>query len=126
MKKILIVDDSLFMRKVLVDILSKAHDSSANRYEIVEAASGAEALEQFKKEKPDLVFLDIVMSESEEEGIRVLRELIKINSQLQVVMISAIGQDVMINKCKEFGAKDYIVKPFDEKLIVETTKKYLK
>ena len=126
MKKILIVDDSLFMRKVLVDVLSRAYNSPANGYEIVEAASGAEAMEQFKKEKPDLVFLDIVMSESEEEGVRVLQELIKINSQLQVVMISAIGQDTMINKCKELGVKDYIVKPFDEKLIVETAKKYLK
>ena len=84
-KKILIADDSLFMRKVLKDILSKKSE-----YEIVEANSGANTEQQFKKEKPDLVLLDIIMPDGEEEGIRVL-----------------------------------IIKPFDEKLVVNTVKKYL-
>ena len=118
MKKILVADDSLFMRKVLKDIL-------ANGYKIVEADSGAGALEQFKKEKPDLVLLDIIMPEGQEEGLRVLQTIMKTNPETKVIMITAVGQDSIIKVSKKLGAKDYIVKPFDEKLVVETVKKHL-
>ena len=118
MKKILVVDDSLFMRKVLKDILGKG-------YEIVEADSGAKALEQFKKEKPDLTLLDIIMPEGEEEGLRVLETLKKSDPQTRVIMITAVGQDAIIKKCKKLGATDYIVKPFDEKQVVKTVEKSL-
>ncbi len=118
MKKILVVDDSLFMRKVLKDILGKG-------YEIVEADSGAKALEQFKKEKPDLVLLDIIMPEGEEEGLRVLQTIMKTDPETKVIMITAVGQDSMIKASKKLGVKDYLVKPFDEKLVVETVEKHL-
>ena len=117
-KKILIVDDSLFMRMTL-------RNNLIGEYEIVEADSGAEALEQFQKEKPDLVLLDIVMPQGEEEGIRVIKEIMENNPQAQVVMITAVGQEAIIEECKKLGAKDYIVKPFDEKLVNETVEKYL-
>ena len=117
-KKILVVDDSLFMRMTLKDILSK-------EYEIVEADSGAKALAQFKKQKPDLVLLDIVMPKGEEEGVKVLQEMMETNPQACVIMITAIGQDAIIEECKKLGARDYIVKPFDEKLVTETVEKYL-
>ena len=120
MKKILVVDDSLFMRKVLKDILSD------KKHEIVEADSGNRALEQFKKEKPDLVLLDIIMPEGEEEGVRVLREIIKTTPEANVVMITAVGQDAIVEECKKLGARDYIVKPFDDRRVVETVEKYLK
>lgn len=117
-KKILIADDSLFMRMTL-------RNNLIGEYEIVEADSGAEALEQFEKEKPDLVLLDIVMPQGEEEGIRVLKEIMKNHPQAQVVMITAVGQEAILEECKKLGAKDYIVKPFDEKLVNETVEKYL-
>lgn len=116
MKKILIADDSLFMRKLLRDILSK-------QYEIIEASSGAETMKQFEKEGPDLVLLDIIMPEGEEEGIKVLQEITKANPQTRVVMITAVGQDTIVEECKKLGACDYIVKPFDEKRVLETVKK---
>ena len=119
-KKILIADDSLFMRKVLKDILSKKSE-----YEIVEANSGANTEQQFKKEKPDLVLLDIIMPEGEEEGIRVLEEIKRFDNEAKVIMITAVGQEAIIEECKRLGASDYIVKPFDEKLVVNTVKKYL-
>lgn len=117
-KKILIADDSLFMRMTLKSNLIK-------EYEIVEADSGVEALKQFEKEKPDLVLLDIVMPQGEAEGVRVLKEIMKNHPQAQVVMITAVGQEAIIEECKNLGAKDYIVKPFDEKLVNETVEKYL-
>ena len=118
MKKILIVDDSLFMRMALKDKLPQG-------LEFVEADSGAKALEQFEKYKPDLVLLDIVMPEGEEEGVRVLQTIMKEDPNAQVVMISAVGQEAVMEKCKKLGAKDYIVKPFNEKQITETVEKCL-
>jgi len=117
MKKILIVDDSAFMRGIVKHILSK--------YKIVEADSGAAALEQVKKEKPDLVLLDIIMPGGEHEGVRVLQEVMKTNRGAQVVMITAIGHDAIIKQCRKLGAKDYIVKPFDEEQVIETVRKVL-
>ena len=118
MSKILIADDSLFMRRILKDVLS-------DQYEVVEADSGAKALEQFEKEKPDLVLLDIIMPEGEEEGVMVLRSIIEKDPEAQVVMITAVGQDAIIEECMKLGAKDYIVKPFDAKVVAETVEKYL-
>jgi len=118
MSKILIADDSLFMRRILTDILSE-------QYEVIEADSGAKALEQFEKESPDLVLLDIIMPEGEEEGVIVLRSIIEKNPEAQVVMITAVGQDAIIDQCRKLGAKDYIVKPFDAKRVAETVEKYL-
>ena len=137
MKKILIADDSLFMRNVLKNILSKetftsgkggsasGGKASTDKYVIVEADSGSKTMEQFKKEKPDLVLLDIIMPESEGEGVGTLKKIMKIDSKAKVVMISAVGQDAIIEECKKHGAKDYIVKPFSEKLVAETAEKYL-
>ena len=96
------------------------------KLQIIEADSGDKALEQFNKEMPDLIFLDIIMPDGEEEGLRVLREMMKKNQKTQVVMITAVGQNAIIEECKKIGVKDYIVKPFDDELVIETAKKYLK
>jgi len=117
-KKILIADDSLFMRKMLKDILS-------GKYEIVEAASGSTAYKQIEKEKPDLILLDIIMPEGEEEGIRVLENVVKINPKARVVMITAVGQNTIMDECKKLGAKDYIIKPFDKEKVLQMVAKYL-
>ena len=118
MKKILIADDSMFMRMTLKNNLPEG-------YAIIEADSGAKAIEQFEKEKPDLVLLDIVMPEGEEEGVRVLREIVESVPQACVVMITAVGQEAIINECKKIGARDYIVKPFDEKQVADTVRRCL-
>ena len=121
MKKILIADDSLFMRKVLMDIIS----SMTGKYKIIEAYSGAKALEMNKKEKPDLILLDIIMPESEEAGLNALKKIMKADPESKVVMISAVGQDSVIEECKKHGASAFITKPFDESRITKTIEKYL-
>ena len=117
-KKILIADDSLFMRKMLKDILP-------DKYKIIEAESGQKAEKRIKEEKPDLILLDIIMPEGEEEGIRVLKEIRKANPETQILMITAVGQDAVIKECKKLGAADYIVKPFDKEKVIKTVQKYL-
>lgn len=119
MKKILIADDSSFMRTVIRGILS-------GEFEIVEAASGGESLERFERTRPDLVLLDIVMPEGEEEGLRVLRRIMERNPSAKVVMITALGhQDAVLKECLALGAKGCILKPFDETHIRKTVKECL-
>ena len=110
MKKVLIADDSLFMRKVLKDLLTP-------RYQIVEANSGPSALKQIEKERPDLVLLDIVMPEGEEAGVKALRTLRKSHPDLPVIIITAVGQNAVKQTCQNLGVTDYIVKPFEDQQI---------
>jgi len=117
MKKILVVDDSEFMRIVLKNILKN------EGYKIIETSDGKEAVEQFKVEKPDLVLLDIIMPKK--DGVAVLDSLKKIDSDANVVMITAVGQETTIKECQDLGAKGYIIKPFDEKQVLDTVKKVL-
>ena len=110
MKKVLIVDDSLFMRRVLKDLLQ---DVCA----VVEAGSAATALEQYGAEHPDLVLLDIIMPGGDEAGIGVLKSLMGAHPDARVVMVTALGQNVILEQCRKLGARDYITKPFDEQKV---------
>jgi len=112
--KILIADDSQFMRSLLRDALSK------EGYKLIEAENGKVALEKYNAEKPDLVLLDIIMPEA--DGISVLE---KIGTTAKVVVISAVGQEKMTEDAMKLGALDYIVKPFDNDKVLEVVKKVL-
>lgn len=104
-KKIMIVDDALFMRKTIRRILE------ADGYtEIVEMPDGESALAAYEKEMPDLVLLDITMPGM--SGIEVLEKIIERKPSAKVVMCSAVGQEMMIQKALVMGASDFIVKPF--------------
>ena len=107
--KILTADDSAFMRKVLIDILNEAGYSN-----IIEAENGKQALEKFNAENPELVLLDIVMPEI--DGMETLKQ---IGRKTKVVMISAVGQESIMNDAKANGALGYIVKPFDKEKVIE-------
>jgi two-component system, chemotaxis family, chemotaxis protein CheY len=111
--KILISEDSQFMRNVLKDILQDS-------YEVIEAQNGKEALEKFKSEKPDLILLDIIMPEV--DGIEVLKS---IGKEAKIVIISAVGQEKMLEQAKNLGALDYIVKPFENAKVLAKVKEIL-
>ncbi len=116
MPKILLADDSAFMRKVLSDILVK------NGYqELIEAENGNQAIEKYNAEHPDLVLLDIIMPEK--DGIAVIKEIAPQGAK--VLVISAVGQDDMIGQAKTSGAQGYIVKPFEEEQVMTEVKKIL-
>ena len=103
-KKIMIVDDAMFMRKTIRNALESAGYSS-----IVEAEDGETAIGIYQKEMPDLMLLDITMPGK--SGIEVLEEIMRIHPG-KVVMCSAIGQEMMIQKAILAGAQEFIVKPF--------------
>lgn len=104
-KKIMIVDDAVFMRMTIRKTLEKAGYA-----DILEAADGDEAIALYRKENPDLVLLDITMPGK--SGIEVLDEIIKYDPKAKVVMCSAVGQEMMIQKAIGCGAQEFIVKPF--------------
>jgi len=116
MAKILIGDDSQFMRKIIKEILEK------NGHEVVaEASNGNEAIAMYESEKPDLVLLDIIMPEK--DGTQVLAEIVPKGAK--VLNITAVGQDEMIQKTKDLGSLGYIIKPFDEVKVMEEVNKAL-
>ena len=113
--KIVIADDSSFMRKVLIDMLTEEGFT-----DLVECGTGKEVLAQVKIEKPDLILLDIVMPEM--DGLEVLKE---IGKEVDVIVVSAVGQDSMIKEAKQSGAKGYLVKPFEKTAVLAEVEKHL-
>ncbi len=118
-KRILIVDDAAFMRMLLKDIVTKAG------YEVAgEASNGKEAIEKYKELNPDVVTMDITMPEM--SGIDAAKEIIKIDPAARIVMCSAMGQQMMVVEAIQAGAKDFIVKPFQQGRVVEALSKVVK
>lgn len=115
-KRVLIVDDAIFMRMKLKDILEK------NGYEVIgEAQNGVEAVEKYKAEKPDLITMDITMPDM--DGVTALKEIKKIDPKAKVIMCSAMGQQSMVMDAIQAGALDFIVKPFDTDRVIKSLNK---
>ena len=116
MAKVLIVDDAAFMRISIKNMLTK------NGYEVVgEAENGAIGVEMYKDLHPDIVTMDITMPEM--TGLDALKEIIKVDPQAKIVMVSAMGQEAMVRDAIVSGAKGFIVKPFKEDGIIAAIKK---
>jgi len=116
--RVLITDDSAFMRNLLKNILFKGNIDTCG-----EAADGNEAVEKYKELKPDLVTMDVVMPNK--DGIAALREIKTINPDAKVIMVTAVGQEKMVKAAIKYGAKGYIVKPFQAPKVLEEIKKVL-
>jgi two-component system chemotaxis response regulator CheY len=118
-KTVLVVDDAMFMRKMLSDILNKAG------YDVVaEAADGKEALTKYKEHRPDVVTMDITMSPVNGiDGCRLIKEE---DSEAKILMVSAMGQESMVINAIKAGAKGFIVKPFDGPKVINEIQKIVK
>ena len=117
-KKILIADDSAFMRTMLKDILIKAG------YEIIEEAeSGEKVVQKYHELRPDLVTMDIVMLG--EGGLRAVKEIIHFDSTAKILMVSAMGQQALVVQAIQAGAKGFLVKPFDPEQLVAEVKRVI-
>ncbi len=117
-KKIMLVDDAAFMRMTIKNTLTKAGYT-----EIVEAGDGAEAVETYNNEKPDLVIMDITMPNM--DGIQALQSIKGTDPGAKIVMCSAMGQEAMVVEAIHLGALDFIVKPFKPERILQTVQKIL-
>lgn len=118
MSKILIVDDAIFMRKVIRDLLIK------NNYtDLIEAEDGLEAVEMFGEHRPDLVIMDITMPSL--NGIETIKQLRQIDPDAAILMCSAMGQEAMVKEALKFGAKDFVVKPFKPERVLSAVERLL-
>ena len=117
-KKILLVDDAAFMRKMIKDTLSK------NGYtELFEAEDGADAVEKYSEIHPDLVIMDITMPNM--DGLEALKAIRGKDGDANVVMCSAMGQESMVMDAVRSGAKDFIVKPVKPERVLKTVNSIL-
>lgn len=113
--KCLIADDAAFMRMTLKQIIQPLGFNS-----IVEAANGEEAVQMYKKEKPDLVTMDITMPEK--DGLTAIKEIIAFDPNAKIIVCSAMGQKEIVLEAIQLGAKNFIVKPFDTPKVTEIVK----
>lgn len=118
MSKIMIVDDAVFMRKVIRDLLK------ANNYtDVVEAQDGLEAVEVYREHTPDLVIMDITMPSL--DGIQTVKQLVALNPNVSILMCSAMGQEAMVRDALKHGAKDFVVKPFKPERVISAVERLL-
>lgn len=117
-KRVLIVDDAVFMRDMIKDIFS------GGDFEIVgEAVHGVEAVDKYKDLKPDLVTMDIVMPFK--SGIEATKEILAHDPKACIIMCSALGQESLVMEAIEAGAADFIVKPFKADDVLAVVKKVM-
>jgi two-component system, chemotaxis family, chemotaxis protein CheY len=119
MSKIMIVDDAAFLRAVMREIVKEIG------LEVVcEASNGLEAVRLFPTYRPDLVTMDITMPEM--DGIAATKEIMRLDPGAKIIICSAMGQQRFVLDALHAGAKDFIVKPFDRKRVMESILNVLK
>lgn len=116
---VLICDDSILIRKKIRSALEKCKCK-----EIFEAVNGNLAVELVKAQKPDLVFMDIVMPEK--DGIQALKEIMEFNPTAKVVMASSVGTNDHLKEALAYGAYDFIQKPISLEAITNLIEKVIK
>jgi two-component system chemotaxis response regulator CheY len=118
LKKVLIVDDTKFMRNILAGILKKKDLEIAG-----EAVNGREAIEKYKELRPDIVTMDIIMPEI--DGIQAVKEIMKFDPNAKILMCSAMGQQALVIEAIQAGAKDFVIKPFQPTRVLEAVDRTL-
>jgi two-component system chemotaxis response regulator CheY len=104
------------MRRAIREMLEK------NGYEVIgEAENGKAAIQKYKEYKPDIVTLDITMPEM--SGSMALKEIMNLDKDAKVIMVTAMGQEELVKEAIIAGAKSFIVKPFTEEKLIQVLQK---
>ena len=112
MKRLLVVDDALFMRKMISGVAAEAG------WEVVgEAGNGVEAVAMYQELRPDLVTMDLVMPEM--GGLEALRLIRASDPEAKVVVVTALDQKQTLMDSIRDGAIDFIVKPFERQRVLK-------
>ncbi|MDB5056182.1 MAG: response regulator receiver protein [Bacilli bacterium] len=113
MSRIMIVDDAIFMRTMLKNIIEEMG------LEVVcEASTGVEAIELYTQYLPDLVTMDITMPDM--DGYTAVTHILKLFPEARIIMCSAVGQQRIVLNAITAGARDFIVKPFEKARVKES------
>ena len=117
MAKVLIIDDSPLLRMMLKDALVKEGN------QVFEAGTIDEAFEIYLQAKPDLVMKDLFMPNS--NGIEVIRNFKKLNPQVKIIVCSTESQRALIYDAIKAGARDFLIKPFNQEQVSQTIKRLM-
>ncbi len=117
MEKILIVDDSMFQRKILSDNIKETG------CQVITAKNGEEALQKIHSEKLDCILLDLLMPDK--SGIEILEDLQALDNKTPVIVVSADVQESVRKRCLELGAFDFVNKPPKKEQLQEVIRRAL-
>ena len=116
MKKILVVDDSLFMRQSLRTIFE------SHGYQVIgEADNGEKAVEAYGKLQPDLVTMDVTMPVM--DGVEALKKIKSMDPKAKVLMVTAMGQESIVKEAVMQGANGFVVKPIIADVLIKAVNK---
>lgn len=116
--KALVTDDSAFMRNMMKDILE-----DMDFQEVYEAEDGEEAVEIESNEDIDLITMDVIMEDK--GGVEALKEIREENEEVDVIMVSAVGQDEIKEEADAEGCDAFVDKPFEEEDVKDTVSELL-
>jgi len=105
MAKVLIVDDSKYLRLMIRKILKKYGHTI-----VAEAETGLEAIEQYKRTMPNVVTMDIVMPKM--NGLTAVKEILKMNPKARIVIVTALGHEPIVQQALKICVIDFVIKPF--------------
>lgn len=118
MSKVMVVDDSQFIRLHLTKLLTE------HEYEVIEVENGEEAVQTYRQLYPDAVLMDIVMPVK--NGSDALREILSLDPQAKIIILSTMNQDSIVLRAMQAGAKDFLTKPADAKQLLKALHKMLR
>jgi two-component system chemotaxis response regulator CheY len=113
----MVVDDSFFMRNHLTKLLAK------KGYETVVAHDGEQAVQTYRKFRPDAVLMDITMPQK--DGLQALTEIREFDSKAQVIMLTAVNQELAVARAIHLGARDFLTKPVPPNQLMAALQKVL-
>jgi len=115
-KTLLVTDDALIIREMIKDAMTAAGWTIVGQ-----ATNGQEAIEQYRELRPDAMTLDLVMPEF--DGLHALRGVTAFDPDARICVVSALEQRQVLKDAFKLGASDFIVKPFDKQVLVDTLEK---
>ncbi|MDD4527455.1 MAG: response regulator [Candidatus Margulisbacteria bacterium] len=116
--KIMIVDDAYFVRMKLKGVLSMLD------VQVIEAENGEQAVQLFKEENPEIIFMDVVMPKK--DGVSALKEIRALSQDVKIVMLTSEGDQGTLLSALEQGANHYVIKPFDDEKVLDLVHNLLK
>lgn len=117
-KRILVVDDAPYVRQMFKDVL-KTYNYKVSG----EASDGEKALKKYRRIKPDIVIMDILMPTL--DGISSMKNILEYDSNAKIIVVTAVGKKGLEKECMKVGAKAFLTKPFKIDELLATLKKTL-
>lgn len=118
MARILLCDDAAFVRQTIARILQPTEHTV-----VAEASNGEECIQKAIACHPDIILMDITMPDM--DGIEATKQITALDSNIKIIMVSAMGQQEKVFAAIAAGAKDFIVKPFEPSKIISCISKYV-